>query len=174
MKNVLNFKNTLKEYTKVVFQSVLVKEKQHEINGFSLYTDEDASSIGAAYNTFKFFNERCKEDPEEDREYYRWYPAEWQEEGIEDDRMNALSKELFERKSVEYSSKDIFTAIVTVLRELKEEKLFENMHNEFVLCFSISDYADLDNEILWVKALNDGSMSQEFVIWRNRVEVNYE
>ena len=172
--NLEQFRNILKQETKKIFTSIC---KNKNICGFSLYSDGDASSISAAYNTFNHLTENWNNDQGEDQEYYKWYPAEWKEEGVESEILDGISKMLFEISTSDQMEEEkafinfrssIYSSIVQVLKELKEEKLFEPMNDHFVLVFNVNDYSDLENELKWIKELNKEELYTEYRKWTER------
>ena len=173
MQNIELFKNNAKQIIKQIFLDIISNNSRNNISSFSLDTDENASSISVSYNTFEYFNEKCIEDPQEDKEYYLWYPPEWQVEGVESIELDNLSRELFD-KSNESNEKELLETLFSILVELRKEKLFKDMNDNFVLCFHISDYANLEQEIFWNKCINNENIAKDFETWRRRVEINYQ
>lgn len=174
--NLEQFRGILKKITQDIFLNVCTQEDVKDICGFSLFSDGDASSISAAYNTQSYLKKKWASDPDEDKEYYRWYPAEWKLEGIESKDLDGLSRMLFEVGTSDIVKGEgnfqdyrnaTFSSIVKVLEELKEEGLFSSMSEKFILVFSVSDYESKDDEIKWVKILNNEEASEEFENWTN-------
>ena len=66
--------------------------------------------------------------------------------------------------------KKIFSISVEVLEELKNENLFDNINNNFVLMFGISEFEDKDLEKEFVKKLNNDVNFLEFENWINSEE----
>ena len=60
---------------------------------------------------------------------------------------------------------EIYSTAVNVLEELRAEGLFENMNDDFVLMFGVSDFSDHKLEISFVKRLNADVLTQEFEAW---------
>ncbi|MEK8018884.1 MAG: DUF4303 domain-containing protein [Candidatus Parabeggiatoa sp.] len=156
------FEKKLKKATKEIFLSINSKN----VCGFSLFSDSDAGSISASFNTISHLENNWKEYPDEVSEYYRWYPAEWFEEGIPNDELNNLSLKLF---NVEYfddsfmkHKEKVFKTIVNILKELKDEGLFNSTGNDFVLVFYATDSEDIQNDLKWIKELNKEVLFKEY------------
>lgn len=173
--NVGQLKGILKSVTHALFEKICRKERREDICGFSLYSDEGASSISAAYNTAKHLKKVLAEDPGGDGVYYRWYPAEWKAEGIPNKHLDGLSRMMFDLSVSDMMKKKgalkiyknaIYTTAVAVLKELKREGLFDSLHQDFVLVFSVSDHNDKAKEIEWAQALNGKKIAGDFVAWR--------
>ena len=65
----------------------------------------------------------------------------------------------------------IASCLVSVnAQELKNEKLFDNINNNFVLMFGISEFEDKDLEKEFVKKLNNDVNFLEFENWINSEE----
>jgi len=168
--NFSQFENDLYKITKEVFESFQEKKGTESICGFALYSDESASSISISLNTRDHLDELMLANPD-DKQYYKWSPAEWKYEGLESNRMNELSRKLFdvateieESEFVKFRDQ-VFDCCVRVLMQMKGEKVFSSTDEEFVLMFSVSDYSDIASEIKWVNTLNDEDLSKEFEEW---------
>jgi hypothetical protein len=164
------FEEDLYKITKEIFTSFQAKKDSEIICGFALYSDGSASSIAASLNTRDHLDELVEENPD-DKEYFRWSPAEWKYEGLESIKTNSLSKKLFEA-SGKISGEEfykfrnqIFDSSVRVLKRMKEEGVFSSTDEDFILLFSVSDFSNPASEIAWVNALNDEALSQEFEEW---------
>jgi hypothetical protein len=171
--NLNQFQEILKIGTLKIVQNIYETIGKDSINGFCLYSDADASSISAAFNTKDYLAKKCANDPDEDFEYFKWYPAEWQEEGLPSLELDALSKMLFEIStsgdiSITEYRKEIFSAILNTLAQLKEENLFSDFGDDFILVFYASDYFVASEEIEWIKRLNSADKATEFENWRNK------
>ncbi|MCL9807528.1 DUF4303 domain-containing protein [Flavobacterium amniphilum] len=171
--NLDQFQEILKIGTLKILKNIFETVGKDNINGFCLYSDSDASSISAAYNTKDYLVKKCNADPDEDFEYFKWYPAEWKEEGLPSVELDALSKMLFEISTSDNLSfaeyrKEIFSAILNSLLQLKEENLFLDLRDDFILVFYASDYFVASEEIEWIKKLNSTDKSNEFENWRNK------
>jgi len=59
----------------------------------------------------------------------------------------------------------LFDTAVKVLLELKNEDLFDEFDEQFILLFSVSEYENIDKEIEWVKQLNTEKPAKEFEEW---------
>ncbi|MFK7112915.1 DUF4303 domain-containing protein [Flavobacterium oreochromis] len=135
--------------------------------------NSNATSISISYNTLTFLNQRIEEDPEEDKNYFRWYPAEWKEEGVESTQIDALSRMMYEVSKnreipLESFRKQIFDSIVNTLISIKEKGYFNDFGKDFVLVFYATDYFVVTEEIDWINRLNSKELSSEFENWRNK------
>ena len=163
-----DFENQLKKATKEIFVSI---NSNNNVCGFSLFSDSDAGSISAAFNTKEYLKTNWKKYPE-DKEYYRWYPAEWFEEGIPNDELDNLSLKLFntmmgdsENQCLKRKYK-VFQSIVNVLKKLKDEGLFNSTADDFVLVFYVTDSdEDIQNELKWIKELNKEVLFKKYEKW---------
>lgn len=174
--NLDQFKKILTDITRNILENLKSIESPKEINGFSLFSDGDGASISASYNTVDYLNQQCEDDSDEDKEYYKWYPAEWKVEGIASNELDALSKTLFEvaqsRNNDQFLAfkNALYNSIVEVLEELKEVGTFTGFSENFILIFYVTDYFDLQQELDWNKRLNNNEQFEEFKIWRSSQE----
>ncbi len=164
-----DFEQKLKKATKDIF----ISKSSKNICGFSLFSDSDAGSISAAFNTRDHLENNWKEYPE-DKECCRWDPAEWFEEGIPNDELDNLSLKLFKVIMEDFDNGnefikhkyDVFKAIVNVLKELKDEGLFNSTGDDFVLVFSVTDSdEDIQNHLKWIKELNREVLFKKYEKW---------
>jgi hypothetical protein len=158
-----DFEKKLKKVTKDIFMSIY----SHDICGFSLFSDAGASSISVAFNIKSYLENNWKKYPE-DKEYYHWYPAEWFKEAVPNDELDNLSLKLFK---AEYSDdsfvkhkNQVFKTIVNVLKELKNEGIFNSTGDDFVLIFYVTDPdgEDIQNGLKWIKELNNEILFKEY------------
>lgn len=164
------FKSKLKQSTEKVFFQL--KGKHKNICAFSLYSDESAMSISISYNTKNHLQEMQDEDPDE-KIYYRWSPGEWFRESYVTDEFEELNEELEPRTEERFSTEKgfsefrdkVFNTAVEVLSELKDEGLFNEFDEDFVLLFSVSEYENIEKEIEWVKQLNSEKSAKQFEEW---------
>ncbi|RKZ51156.1 MAG: hypothetical protein DRR16_23135 [Candidatus Parabeggiatoa sp. nov. 3] len=165
------FEKKLKKVTQEIFLSINSKN----VCGFSLFSDSDAGSILASFNTISHLENNWKEYPYEDKEYYRWYPAEWFEEGIPNEELDNLSLKLFKAEYFDDSfmkhKEKVFKTIVNVLKELKDEGLFNSTGNDFVLVFYATDSEERQNELKWIKELNKEVLFKEYENWMQTWDV---
>lgn len=171
--NLIQFENLLEHSTIKVIDYIKENEDLNDIVGFSLFSDIDVTSISISYNTQTFLNQKIVNDPGEDKQYFRWYPAEWKEEGVESAEIDALSRMMYEVSksrdiSLESYRTQIFDAIVNTLINIKEKGYFADLNKEFVLVFYATDYFVASEEIEWIKKLNSKELSFEFENWRNK------
>lgn len=170
--NFKQFKSKLKKSTKKAF--LQLREKHKNICAFGLYSDESAMSISISYNIQSHLKEMWDDDPDE-KAYYRWSPGEWFCESYVNDEFEELNRELYprhlagERFSTDEEflkfREDLFNTAVEVLLELKNEELFDEFNEEFILLFSVSEYENMEKEIEWVKQLNSEESAKQFEEW---------
>jgi hypothetical protein len=165
------FKKGLKNETKKLYLDFIDTENKDNICGFSLYSDESAMSVSAAINIYSHFNEIIKEESGYDS-YFRFSPNEWKYDFIEskgmDDLSTFLQKGLFstpKQQFIEHRNK-IYSIIVDVLEELKNEKIFDGLKDDFVLMFSITDFSDMELEFPFIRRLNSEEIVREFEKWK--------
>lgn len=171
--NLSQFENLLENSTIRVIENIKLKEDLTDIIGFCLYSDSDASSISISYNTQTFLEQKINKDPNEDKEYFKWYPAEWKEEGVESKEIDALSRMMYDVSksreiSLELYRKQIFDSIVNTLISIKEKGYFTDLNKNFALVFYATDYFVAEEEIEWIKKLNNDKLSIEFQNWRSK------
>ena len=168
--NFEQFKSKLKKSTEKVF--LQLKEKHKDICAFGLYSDESAMSISISYNTKNHLQEIQDEDPDE-KVYYRWSPGEWFRESYLTGEFEELSEQLEPHTEERFSTEEeflefrrnLFDTAVEVLLELKNERLFKESDESFILLFSVSEYENIEKEIEWVKQLNAEKPAKEFEEW---------
>ncbi len=165
--NYNQFEADLFEATAECYQDFTKKREREGICAFALYSDESASSISASVNVRKHLDKVTKEDPD-DPLYYKWSSAEWKYESIEGKKLDQLSKRLME-VATNISDEDftehktqVFEKCVSVLQRHKQEGLFSNVANGFILMFDVSDYSNVEQQIQWIKSMNDAKSAEEF------------
>ncbi len=170
----------MKNFNHITFQNNLLTAltdiinnfKDEDICGFSISTDEDVRSITASFNTKKHLLKCWKEDVNEDKEYYKWYPPEWKLEGINNDSLDQLSLELFNlkhsKKDFELNKKAICELLVDTLKKLRIKGLFNSYSDNFVLVFNITDSDNLEDDLRWLKELNDKKSYSEYENWTKK------
>ncbi len=163
-----NFKKKLKNLTKDIFLSI----NSNEICGFCLFSDAGAMSLSASFNTRSYLENNWKKDPE-NKEYYRWYAGEWFDDGIPNDELDNLSWKLFNAEYSEDFTKHknkLFNTIVNVLKELNNEGFFNSECDDFVLVFCVTDPdgEDRDNELKWMRKLNNKVIFKEYENWAQK------
>jgi Domain of unknown function (DUF4303) len=164
------FEIELKEKTKNTFIGCTEKLNIKDISGFALYSDNSAMTISVSCNTY----EHLKEMQEEEKgynEYFKWTPGEWKYEMINAKEFKNLSSILsdshFETNNASFLThrNRIYNIAVKVLEQLKNENLFKETSNDFVLMFAVSDFSEPELEISFVKRLNSEIQSDEFEQW---------
>ncbi len=140
-----------------------------DIHGFSLFSDSDGRSISAAVNSRAHLERRMQAEPDEDLLYLKWYPAEWEREGVESAILDELSAELFalelSGEAFEEHKRRLFDVIVSVLREAREDGLFKAFGDDFVLVFYITDDSEPERDAAWLEALNSPALFREYRNW---------
>jgi uncharacterized protein YihD (DUF1040 family) len=167
-KKVLTTK--IRKATFAAFKKALKEIGTEQLCGFALYTDESAMSLSVSINAETYLNKAAKRDPD-NRTSYQWSPAEWKEEGYQEQLFAKLNDELYdyhEKLSDEDSeekftkfTRDFFETCVSVLKELKKS-VPKGINKDFVVLFDISDYDDTDTLIAWVKKLNPPKKAKEY------------
>lgn len=171
------FKIELKKVTKNTFGGCLERVSRDELCGFGLYTDESVLSLSVSCNILSHLKELQDEEEGYD-EYFKWTMGEWKYELINQKQFSQINEFLEDKfNEVEDNQglfvihrKKIFSISVEVLEELKNEKLFDNINNNFVLMFGISEFEDKDLEKEFVKKLNNDVNFLEFENWINSEE----
>ncbi len=146
----------------------LFNRYRNDICGFALSSDEDARSVVVSINTKSHLVNCWNRDKDEDKEYYKWYPAEWKYEAIDNSCINELSLKLFNLKRTlneDNDKKIIYDLLVDTLKELKKEGVFSSINNDFVLVFNITDSDDLESDLRWIRELNDEKLFFEYNNW---------
>lgn len=146
----------------------LFNSNKNDICGFALSSDEDARSVTVSINTKKHLISCWDEDEDEDKEYYKWYPAEWKSEAINDDGINKLSMILFNLERTKNSKNDkraIYELLVDTLKQLKKDGVFASVNKDFVLVFNVTDNDDLESDLRWMKELNNEKLFSEYKSW---------
>jgi hypothetical protein len=170
--NYIELKEKLKEATKNTYTGCLERISKNELCGFGLYTDESVLSLSVSCNIKQHLEELQKEEEGYD-EYFKWTMGEWKYEMINHKRFSEINNFLKEEFNKEGNSQAAFithrnkiiSIAVEVLEELKREGLFEDMNNDFVLMFGISEFDDKNLEKEIVKRLNDEEKFLEFENW---------
>jgi hypothetical protein len=164
------FEIELKEKAKITFIGCKEKLNIKDISGFALYSDNSATTISVSCNTFAYLKEMQEEEEGYD-EYFKWTPGEWKYEMINAKEFKNLSSTLsdlhFEINNTSYliHRNKIYKIAVKVLEELKNENLFNETSDDFVLMFGVSDFSEPELEIDFVKKLNSKVQSDEFELW---------
>ncbi|WP_268846622.1 DUF4303 domain-containing protein [Flavobacterium aestivum] len=171
--NLSQFENLLENSTIKVIENIKENEDRKSIIGFSLFSDSDATSVSISYNTKDYLNTKSENDPNEDKEYFKWYPAEWKEEGVISNEIDALSRMMYEASksrniSLTEYRQQIFESIINTLINIKEKGYFSDLNEKFALVFYATDYFVAEEEIEWVKKLNNKELSSEFENWRKK------
>ncbi|GMQ57219.1 DUF4303 domain-containing protein [Vallitalea sediminicola] len=151
--------------TKKHFSKLVQEFGEGNIYGYTLYTCDDATSVGPVANRITDFT-KDKNDPL--YSYYRYGAQEWT---LWDDygffnEVNHMLRELVERhydEVIEFHvfRQEIFSLFLSVLTILKEEKVFLNMSSESYLAVWVSDS---DSEITSesVRVLNNDDVYLEY------------
>jgi hypothetical protein len=165
-----NFELELKEKTKIAFNACVEKLDIKDIAGFALYSDESAMTISASCNTYENLKRLQNKYPGSDV-YFKWTPGEWKYELVREKEFQHLctllrSEQLSdETEKISAHVTNIYSTAVNVLEELRAEGLFENMNDDFVLMFGVSDFSDHKLEISFVRRLNSKVLAEEFEQW---------
>ena len=169
-----DFKKTLKYLTKATFLKCLTKLDSKEICGFALYSDNSAMTMSVSLNTCSYLEERQEDNPKYVA-YYRWTPGEWRYEMVNSKEFKIFDRSLQEAHFEENETGSnagflthrnrVYNSAIAVLKELRQEGLFDKMTNNFVLMFAVSDFSEPDFEIDSVKQLNSAELASEFEQW---------
>lgn len=168
MNKAKDLSKKIKEATRTAFKKALGEYGKDGLCGFALYTDESAMSLGATVNTDEHFKAVTKRRPK-NKVSNQWSPPEWKEEGFEDELFEEINDELYdyseelegdEKKFNEFT-RAFFEECVNALEDLKPE-IPEDINENFVLVFDISDYEDTDQLVAWAKKLNGAEKTEPF------------
>ena len=168
--NYTNFEAELKKLTGETFNKCLQKLDAAQFSGFALYSDESAMSISVSCNTQEHLKEALEEEKGHDA-YFKWTPGEWKYEMVNSKAFETLNGELSQVHLADNGSdflthrNKIFRIAVKVLSDLKIERLFRTMSENFVLMFAVSDFSEPEFEIEFVKMLNTPMQVREFEEW---------
>ena len=165
--NIEGFKKRLTEN----LQEIMSELDHHEVTGVALCSDESARSITFAFNTKEHLLDCHREDPDEDLEYYRWYPAEWFKDSYRNENLNILSNDLFNRDYSKNTKYEIFNAVVGILSQSKEIKSLACKTEEFVCVFHVSDSEDLESQFTWIERLNSKELYAEYTQWMKTLDI---
>lgn len=156
-----DYKNLLKEAVKKHYE--IIKKEYDDIYAYTLYTCDDATSIGPVCNR------ECDIDAEKEDENYFYYRYGADEYEIWEDydlfhEVNAIMDkaiELAEDDDYEETQERLFNEALEVMVELKEEGLFGNVDDSKYLAIWVSYSC---NEIMEksVKILNTAKVYEEY------------
>lgn len=136
-----------------------------EVCGFALYSDADARSLAPAFNTNDHLARVQAENPD-DRQYFKWSPAEWSHEAFGGHFFADVSKTLWSiadassRENFEQHRRQVFALCVAAMQKLTSSTFEHAIH-----VFSISDFESAPEEIAWICALNPPEQADEFKSW---------
>lgn len=170
----MNFRRKI--YSQIFNTSVAVIEKyltefpEEKVCAFALYSDSDASSVAASFNTEEHLSKLQAGDPD-DKEYYKWSPAEWSDESFGEEYFEGISNELFELsdnlvndEKICAHRKFIFDICVSVLGKLRE-----SYFPSAIYIFAATGFRDFSVEVDWAKKLNNVAQASEFETWLSSV-----
>jgi hypothetical protein len=162
-------KTNLKEIVNEIFSDYIKRNSIKDICGFALYSDENAMSISISINTYKHHENNIK-DGSENKLYYKFNTEEW-EEIIKNNELDKFNKHLqqislkFGNKQVNEHRNSLYKLSVEILDEFKTLQLFENMKNDFILLFSISDCELPEIVVEYNKKYNSKETTNEYEQW---------
>ena len=165
---IKNLDGKIRKATVAAFKKALDEFGKDKLCGFALYTDESAMTISVTVNTAPHLQAMNKRDPE-DKVANQWSPPEWKKEGYQDSLFNELNDELQENhdenagddEKFEKFTETFFETCVNALLDVRKI-VPEDINEDFVLVFDISDYEDTEQLIKWAKKLNDPTKAREF------------
>jgi hypothetical protein len=169
-----DIKNTLKEIVCKIFNNYKKEYGVKNICGFAIYSDEDAMTICVALNTYDYFKDSIKDNTEYECDY-KFNPEEWKTI-VENDELNNLSTILEKinsnagkKKFIEHKN-NIYKLCIDVLDEMKNELYFNELKEDFVLLFSISDSDFTETIIEYNKKFNSKIIAKEYDEWVKQME----
>ncbi len=165
---IIEFKMLLKSEIRKTYLSL-----SYEIlNGYGILTDEGIGSVSIVYSTTSYLKEVIGKNQDEAKSLnHKWNASEW--EGYFDtENLQAMNAMLFENLLLIDSDKFVKTKLLLIemmleaLVELKEEKLFSDRDESFILRFGMLGYDAIDDEIMWISKINNKKNSSEFIEYR--------
>lgn len=159
-------KDSLMVATKKHFSRLVEDNGEGNIYGYSLYTCDDATSVGPVVNRECDFQ---KEKNDSLYSYYRYGAQEWNlwdDYGFYDTVNTELRKlvEEYDDEIIDFQNlrQEIFTIFLSVLEALKREGTFKDMSKEPYLAVWVSD-SDADIMSKSVKVLNSEILYNDYV-----------
>ncbi|MFZ6756002.1 DUF4303 domain-containing protein [Undibacterium sp. Ji50W] len=160
----------IEQSAKLAFSQVMHKYPNEDFCAYALYSDADATTICPSMNSTNHLSIKVAEDVD-DKEYYRWSPAEWAYEFEGAEHFSRLSQFLLAEFSSMSSSTDrdkfkqkVYECCVSALENLKNEGFFAAEKLSPIVVFSISDSTN-EQENNWISRLNDPAAASDFRKW---------
>lgn len=161
------------EAVRISYTDIVENFSSERIYAFAIYTDADCYTILPTANTIDQYEKKISTrnivEPER-KPSYKWYIGEWKYEAWKDEAFNSICEELgsaAESASMNNTrldfKKQVHQCMLNSLYRLKNEGLFPNSDNEFVIFISSSDYDDAKLLEEWsAKILNDQGVYEKF------------
>ncbi|BDS10492.1 DUF4303 domain-containing protein [Aureispira anguillae] len=114
--------------------------KENEIYQFGVYTDSDAATISLCYNTYKNFADNLRRSFLVVRTiatYARWDMSSWIEIEEGEEKLDDLN--LFLEDNEVIDKEEIYDWMFQALKEMKEENVFRETEDDFILNLHVSD-----------------------------------
>jgi len=169
--NYEEFKTELKESSKTAFTNYINKVGEDNISGLALATTEDFACIDTSYNTFEHLKKEQIDDPKYSEDS-KWCIGEWEYEAVGEPLLDKVSKMLqdisladTDDEFFEEHCDKMFTILVDVLVELKQEGVFDKLSSNAILRLDLSDYVNPPLEIEMMKKINNSAQAKEFEKW---------
>ena len=145
-----------------------------KLSGYGILSDEGIGSISIVYNTSSNLEEFIGDNQDEIKSLHcKWNTSDW-DGSFDTTNLQTMNIMLFENMLLVDSDKFakvkqlLIEAMLDTLVELKDEKLFNDRCENLILCFSLSDHSNLDNEIAWISKINSKYNSFEYIRYRNQ------
>jgi hypothetical protein len=163
-------RNELRKVAEQLYREFVEKRPKDDVCGFSIYSDESAMSVSVAINTRKHLEQKIKREPDY-ASSFRFWPNEWAYQSLESKGLNDLNAVLQEahfaipERQFDKHREEIFGIMVDVLEELKNERLFDGLSDDFVLLFASTGFLDLNMAIGFARRLNSETIAREYEAW---------
>jgi hypothetical protein len=144
--------------TKETFAMAVDEFGPDGLAGFSLYTDESFMSLAFVVNTVEYLHSNWEDDPDL-KETYRWSPGEWEIDDYNPERLEGVNEILLKRptdipeKVFHEIRGEFFEGCLKALESIKAG-IPDDINDDFVLVFGVSDRFEAKEEKEWMLRLN--------------------
>jgi hypothetical protein len=163
-------RNELRKVAEQLYREFVEKHPKENVCGFSIYSDESAMSVSVAINTRKHLEQKIKREPDYAASF-RFWTNEWAYQSLESKGLGELNTVLQEahfaipERQFAKHREEIFGIMVDVLDELKNERLFDGLREDFILLFASTDFLNLEMAIGFARRLNSETIAREYEAW---------